>query len=170
MQEIQLEVLSEAKALELLRAIVNQGRDTKDPRLLEEVGDLERQLCEWLGYLPLGIELVGRYLARKPDTSLATLWQRLQDKRLDAIAFKQAEPGMTASLGVAAAFELSWQTLDASAQQVAAVLSLFALVEIPWTLVEQCLPEMDAEELEGLVEVGCAKLGKAGVGGFLWHY
>jgi len=147
-QEIQLEVLSEAKALELLRAIVNQGRDTKDPRLLEEVGDLERQLCEWLGYLPLGIELVGRYLARKPDTSLATLWQRLQDKRLDAIAFKQAEPGMTASLGVAAAFELSWQTLDESAQQVAAVLSLFALVEIPWTLVEQCLPDVDAEELE----------------------
>jgi tetratricopeptide (TPR) repeat protein len=55
---------------------------------------------------------------------------------------------MTASLGVAAAFELSWQALDESAQQVAAVLSLFALVEIPWTLVEQCLPEVDAEELE----------------------
>ncbi|MCL1470049.1 hypothetical protein [Argonema antarcticum] len=29
---------------------------------------------------------------------------------------------------------------------------------------------VDAEELEGLIEVGCAKLGKAGVGGFLWHY
>ncbi|MBW4581677.1 MAG: tetratricopeptide repeat protein [Tildeniella nuda ZEHNDER 1965/U140] len=147
-QDIQLEVLSEAKALELLRAIVSQGRDTTDPRLLQEVGDLERQLCEWLGYLPLGVELVGRYLARKPDLSLAVLWQRLQDKRLDAIAFKQAEPGMTASLGVAAAFELSWQALDESAQQVAAVLSLFALVEIPWTLVEQCLPTLDAEELE----------------------
>ena len=147
-QEIQLEVLSEAKALELLRATVNQGKDTRDPRLLQEVGDLERQLCEWLGYLPLGVELVGRYLARKPDLSLAVLWQRLQDKRLDAIAFKQAEPGMTASLGVAAAFELSWQALDESAQQVAAVLSLFALVEIPWTLVEQCLPTLDAEALE----------------------
>ena len=107
-----------------------------------------KQLCKWLGYLPLGVELVGRYLARKPDPSLAVLWQRLQDKRLDAIAFKQAEPGMTASLGVAAAFELSWQGLDESAQQVATVLSLFALVEIPWTLVEQCLPEIDAEELE----------------------
>ena len=55
---------------------------------------------------------------------------------------------MTASLGVAAAFELSWQDLEESAQQLAAVLSLFALVEIPWTLVEQCLPEVDAEELE----------------------
>ena len=147
-QDLQLDMLSEAKAIELLRAIV--GGD-KDPRLLEEVGDLEdtaKRLCEWLGYLPLGVELVGRYLARKPDLSLAVLWQRLQDKRLDAIAFKQAEPGMTASLGVAAAFELSWQALDESAQQVAAVLSLFALVEIPWTLVDQCLPAMDAEELE----------------------
>ena len=152
-RELQLDVLSEAKAIELLRAIATQGKETKDPRFLQETGDLEtgeleQQLCEWLGYLPLGIELVGRYLARKPDTSLATLWQRLQDKRLDAIAFKQAEPGMTASLGVVAAFELSWQTLDESAQRVAAVLSLFALVEIPWTLVEQCLPEVDAEELE----------------------
>jgi tetratricopeptide (TPR) repeat protein len=147
-QSIQLEVLSEAKAIELLRAIVNQGRDTPDPRLLEEAGDLEKQLCQWLGYLPLGVELVGRYLARKPDLSLAILWQRLQDKKLEAIAFKQAEPGMTASLGVAAAFELSWQTLDEPAQQVASVLSLFALVEIPWRLVEQCLPEIDAEELE----------------------
>ena len=55
---------------------------------------------------------------------------------------------MTASLGVAAAFELSWQELAESAQQVAAVLSLFALVELPWTMVEQCLPEVDAEELE----------------------
>lgn len=147
-QELQLDVLSEAEALELLRAIVTQNGEHPDPRFLQETRDLEPQLCQWLGYLPLGIELVGRYLARKPDTSLATLWQRLQKERLDAIAFQQAELGMTASLGVAAAFELSWQDLEESAQQLATVLSLFALVEIPWTLVEQCLPEMDAEELE----------------------
>ncbi|XGW00851.1 MAG: tetratricopeptide repeat protein (plasmid) [Leptolyngbya sp. BL-A-14] len=142
-QEIQLEVLPEAEALELLRSLVNGDR--VDQQLAPA-----KQVCEWLGYLPLGVELVGRYLARKPDLSLAAFWQRLQDKRLDAIAFKKAEPGMTASFGVAAAFELSWQTLDALAQQVAAVLSLFALVEIPWTLVVQCLPTLDAEELEEL--------------------
>ncbi len=149
-QDIQLDVLSEAKALELLQTLVD--RDRPDLRGFQNLGGLDtaKRLCEWLGYLPLGVELVGRYLARKPDLSLAALWQRLQDKRLDAIAFKQAEPGMTASLGVAAAFELSWQALDASAQQVAAVLSLFALVEIPWTMVEQCLPAFDAEELEEL--------------------
>ena len=140
-QELQLDVLSEAEALELLRVLV------QDDRVDQQLAQAQ-QLCDWLGYLPLGVELVGRYLAKKQDLSIAELLQRLQKKRLDAIAFKQAEPGMTASLGVAAAFELSWQDLEESAQQLAAVLSLFALVEIPWTLVEQCLPEVDAEELE----------------------
>jgi tetratricopeptide (TPR) repeat protein len=140
-QELQLDVLSEEKALELLRVLV------QDQRVDREI-ERSKELCEWLGYLPLGVELVGRYLAKKQDLSIEVLWQRLQDKRLEARAFKQAEAGMTASLGVAAAFELSWQELEESAQQVAAVLSLFALVEIPWTLVEQCLPEVDAEELE----------------------
>jgi tetratricopeptide (TPR) repeat protein len=140
-QAIRLDVLAEAEALELLRLLV------PDDRIDRELQQ-SKELCDWLGCLPLGIELVGRYLSRKPDLSIAQLQQRLQTKRLDAIAFKQAEPGMTASLGVAAAFELSWQDLSESAQQLTAVLSLFALVEIPWALVEQCLPETDAEELE----------------------
>jgi tetratricopeptide (TPR) repeat protein len=142
-QELQLDVLSEAKALELLRALVQDER-------IDQHLERSKQLCEWLGYLPLGVELVGRYLDKKKDLSIEVLWQRLQDKRLEARAFKQAEPEMTASLGVAAAFELSWQELEESAQQVAAVLSLFALAEIPWTLVEQCLSQVDVEELEDI--------------------
>ncbi len=140
-QELQLDVLSKDQALALLRSLV------KDDRIDQQL-DEAKQLCEWLGYLPLGLELAGRYLARKQDLSLAQLWQRLQDKRLEARAFKQAEPGMTASLGVAAAFELSWQDLEESAQQLAIALSLFALAGIPWTMVEQCLPDEDTEELE----------------------
>lgn len=140
-QELQLDVLSEAGALELLRSLV---QDERVDQQLEQA----KQLCEWLGYLPLGIELVGRYLFKKRDLSIYDLWERLQAQRLAARAFKQAESGMTASLGVAAAFELSWQSLAELAQQVAAVLSQFALVEIPWTIVEQCLLEVDAEELE----------------------
>ena len=149
-QPFAIKVLSEEKAIELLWAIVSQDGETIDPRLLEEVGDLERQICQWLGYLPLGIELVGRYLVRKPDTSLATLWQRLQDKRLEAKALKDAAPEMTATLGVAAAFELSWEALNELARLLAAMLSLFALAEIPWTLVEACVPRWDAEALEDL--------------------
>lgn len=140
-QELQLDVLSEETALELLRTLVGDSR-------VDEQLERSKELCDWLGHLPLGLELVGRYLAKKKDLSIDLLLQRLQEKRLEARAFKQAEPGMTASLGVAAAFELSWQSLDEVAQQVATVLSLFALVEIPWKLVEQCLPNVDAEELE----------------------
>jgi hypothetical protein len=147
-QNFQITVLSEEKAIELLRAFATQDRAGKDPRFLEEVADLEKQLCRWLGYLPLGLELVGRYLGRKTDTSLQTLWQRLQDKRLEAKALKEATPEMTAPLGVTAAFELSWEVLDEPARQLAALLSLFALAEIPWTLVEACHPEGDAEDIE----------------------
>jgi hypothetical protein len=40
-----------------------------------------KQICQWLGYLPLGLELVGRYLARKPELTLATL-EDLRDDQL----------------------------------------------------------------------------------------
>jgi tetratricopeptide (TPR) repeat protein len=140
---LKIEVLSEELALELLRSLV------KDERIDQEL-EQAKQICHWLGCLPLGLELVGRYLARKKDVSLALLWERLQAKKLDAQALKKAEPGMTASLGVAAAFELSWQELNEDAQQLAKVLSLFALAEIPWVLVQQCLPQWDEEELEDL--------------------
>jgi tetratricopeptide (TPR) repeat protein len=142
-QNLEIEVLTLAASLDLLRSLVTDGR-------IDQQIDEAKQICEWLGYLPLGLELVGRYLARKPDTSLTTLCQRLQDKRLEAKALKDAEPEMTASLGVTAAFELSWEALSESAQQLAALLSLFALAEIPWTLVEAFVPEEEAEELEDL--------------------
>jgi tetratricopeptide (TPR) repeat protein len=142
-QALQLDVLSEEKALELLRALV------RDDRIDQQI-DRAKELCEWLGYLPLGVELVGRYLAEDKDLSLQELWKELQDQRIEAEALKQVEPGMTASLGVLAAFELSWKKLTVEAQQLAGVLSLFALVEIPWNLVQQCLPEVNEETLKKL--------------------
>ncbi|MBD1854027.1 MULTISPECIES: tetratricopeptide repeat protein [Leptolyngbya] len=139
----EIQMLSEPASLELLRRLVSDGRIEKD---LETT----KQVCEWLGYLPLGLELVGRYLARKKGCSVAKLWERLQDDRLEAISLQKVEAGMTATLNVIKAFELSWQELNADAQKLAALLSLFALAEIPWSLVQQCLPEADEEELEDL--------------------
>ncbi|MBW4528502.1 MAG: tetratricopeptide repeat protein [Phormidium tanganyikae FI6-MK23] len=139
----EIAVLTEDASLELLRLLVRDGRIDQDL-------DGAKQLCEWLGYLPLGLELVGRYLARKKGLSIAKLWKRLQEKRLAAKALLEAAPEMTASLGVAAAFELSWQELNQEAQRLAALLSLFALAEIPWSMVRSCLPESDEEELEDL--------------------
>src|SRR5262249_55324659 len=93
-------------------------------------------LCTWLGYLPLGLELVGRYLARDRGVSLAELWDQLREaeRPLEDESLAGDYPLMTAQRGVRAAFELSWQELDADAQTVARLLSLCAPAAVPWAL------------------------------------
>jgi len=61
-RNFEIEVLTKAAALDLLRSLVTDGR-------IDQQLDKAKQICQWLGYLPLGLELVGRYLARKPDAS-----------------------------------------------------------------------------------------------------
>jgi tetratricopeptide (TPR) repeat protein len=141
----EIKVLSEAAAIGLL------GSFAPDLRLRVDADLATAQaICLWLGYLPLGLELVGRYLAQKPDLTLVQVWAKLQAQRLNAQALQAADRNMTATLGVIAAFELSWQELTPEAKQVAARLSLFALAELPWQLVADCLSEWDREKLEEL--------------------
>jgi len=95
------------------------------------------RLCEWLGYLPLGLELVGRYLAEDPDLSLAQMLERLKAQRLKNEAIDLDEQQLqntfsTAQRGVRAAFELSWQELDPVTQRLAQFLSLFAPTVFVW--------------------------------------
>jgi tetratricopeptide (TPR) repeat protein len=140
-----IKVLSEAAAIRLLGSFAPDLRLRVDADLATA-----QEICLWLGYLPLGLELVGRYLAQKHDLTLVQVWARLQAQKLNAQALQAADPNMTATLGVIAAFELSWQELTTKAQEVAARLSLFALAELPWQLVADCLSEWDAEKLEDL--------------------
>ena len=139
--KLSLDVLQPPAALELLRELVGDERVNVETRLIAS-------LLERLGYLPLGIELVGRYLARKQDLSLAEMLQRLEKKKLFERSLSQPEENMTAQLGVQAAFELSWEELTDNDKQLACLLSLFAAAPIPWELVESCLPDVDADELE----------------------
>jgi tetratricopeptide (TPR) repeat protein len=142
-QRLELDVLKPRAAIALLKSLVSKER-------LQEEPWVARSLCKWLDYLPLGLELVGRYLARKPELSLLQMQQRLQTKRLDerSLSKPKSEDDMTAQRGVLAAFELSWQELNDSDQRLGRLLSLFALAPIPWRLVEHCLPEQEPEELE----------------------
>ncbi|MEH1773782.1 tetratricopeptide repeat protein, partial [Nostoc sp.] len=55
---------------------------------------------------------------------------------------KQASAGES---GVAAAFELNWQSLEPEAQKLACLLSLFALAPIPWSLIESAASASDLE-------------------------
>ncbi len=136
-EEISLDVLSPEFALQLLTAISELG----EKRLQRELVCAE-ELCEWLGYLPLGLELVGRYLAKKPPNwTLAHMLARLKAQRLENEAINRDRKYMekilcTAQLGVLAAFELSWQELDSTTQRVAELLSLFALSFFHWEWVK----------------------------------
>ncbi len=163
---LELQVLTEAAALELLEFLVE----------VEERIDREREtakrICEWLGYLPLGIELVGRYLKGKQDLSLGEMQQRLQQKKLSQRALTKIPGDMTAKRGVRAAFELSWQELNESAQEVACLLSVFAVAPFAWGLVESCLPNEDKEELEDIrdeVLLEASLLQRKGKGSYELH-
>lgn len=139
--QLELEVLSESAALSLLEILVGSKR-------IQTEITIAKRICELLGYLPLGLELVGRYLARKADLSLIEMLQRLKNKRLAARSLCKTEDDMTAKLGVAAAFELSWELLSDNAKLLGNLISLFAVASIPWPLVGRCLEDEDPEDLE----------------------
>jgi tetratricopeptide (TPR) repeat protein len=134
--EISLDVLSKEDALKLLIGVLGE----QDQRVKQDFQAAE-SLCAWLGYLPLGLELVGRYLVEDPDLSLAEMLQRLKAQLLQDDAIEPSEEQlqdteMTAKRGVKAAFELSWLELNLHTQHVGELLSLFAPDVIPWQLVE----------------------------------
>jgi tetratricopeptide (TPR) repeat protein len=131
-QKIAIEELDEDSAIALLESLV--GGERVRSQLAEA-----QVLCKWVGYLPLALELLGRFLARKLDWSIGRLLQALEDKRLDVKALVETENGMTGQLGVAAALELSWQELNEAEQELACVLGMFAIAPIPWSLVEKCV-------------------------------
>ncbi|WP_339380461.1 NB-ARC domain-containing protein [Coleofasciculus sp. FACHB-SPT9] len=131
--ELPLDVLSLKEAFELLTTLEGEGRMQQEPETAEE-------LCKWLGCLPLGLELVGRYLKKDPDLSLAEMLERLEAQRLQDEALDPSEQQMqqtfsTAARGVRAAFELSWRELAPISQLVGQLLSLFKPTVIPWELV-----------------------------------
>ncbi len=138
---IPIEPLELDASLQLLKSLVGKER-------VESELEQAQILCQWLGYLPLGLELVGRYLKRKEDLSLVEMYKRLEDKRIEQISLRSRAEGMTAQRNLLAAFELSWQELDEASQQLAFLLSLFAAAPIPWSLVGECLEEQDPETIE----------------------
>jgi NB-ARC domain len=135
-QSLSLNVLSPEHSLELLTVLIGDAR--VQPEL-----EIAQSLCKWLEHLPLGIELVGRYLLKRTDLSLSTLLFRLQEKakkrqaiKHDALQRDEVMGTSTARRGAEAAFELSWDELNESSQHLGKLLSLFAAAPIPWHLVE----------------------------------
>ncbi|MDX2254786.1 MAG: tetratricopeptide repeat protein [Pseudanabaenaceae cyanobacterium bins.39] len=134
MQQYTLDVLELAAAVDLLRSFLPEA----DPRRGSEAAI--EQLCEWLGRLPLAIELVGRYLAlpNQLDTGISEILQRLQGECMEQLSQINDEERklLPKNLNVTASFFLSWQELSPLAQRLACMLGLFALAPIPWNLAE----------------------------------
>lgn len=127
--EKSLEVLSPKEAGKLLTTLVGKRLEQD----LQEHSTVPL-LCEWLGYMPLGLQLVGQYLAKNPEVSLTTVLKRLDARRRHDREPIQSET--TVEWRVEAALELVWQELDLMAQQVAQLLGLFAPTAFPWQWVE----------------------------------
>ncbi len=140
-EHLPLYKLQPEAALDLLTSLVGAQR-------IQQESDIAEQLCYWLDYLPLGLELVGRYLDRDPDLSLKAMLSRLEKKRLRHRSVLDADSTMTAKLGVADAFELSWERLDENAQFLGCLLSLFASADIPLELVKLAYSNMLSSENE----------------------
>lgn len=139
-QRLQLGVLAPPAALDLLSELL--GEDAR----LEQEPTVAADLCQWLGHLPLGIELVGRYLSETSASFTAVLSQ-LQRRTLAARPLATVADEMDYEHNIEAALELSWQTLDEQAQTVALLLGVFALAPIAAEWVIASLPDWDDVEV-----------------------
>ena len=130
-----LSVLSREASIELLifDQFVGEARVSQER-------EIAHSLCDWLGYLPLGLELVGRYLRQELDTSIAEMLFRLQSVALkeESLIRDPNDPtwSLTAQRGVAAAFELSWERLNLETHHLGYLLGMFALAPFSWDWVE----------------------------------
>ena len=127
-----LEVLSPDKALELLQLFIGKDRTIKEYKLANLI-------CQELGYLPLALELVGRYLYEDPQLSLEDMLKRLiscglEDESINLEDTQDIYPTMNAQRGVKAVFELTWQELDIFAMNIGKFLAFFQCQD--WELVK----------------------------------
>ncbi len=125
-ESVPLDVLSEEKSLELLRKIVGAAKVDKELVIVKEI-------CQTLGYLPLGIELIGEYLSKNRFLTFAKLQERLN--LADESIARERRNKFYGYRGVEAAIQLSWEDISTGSQRVAMLLGLFAPVEILWELV-----------------------------------
>jgi len=137
-KEIPLDVLKPEKALELLINIVGSEKVKKEAENAEK-------LCAELGYLPLGLELMGAYIKNKPPQwTLAKMLEQLESQKIEDRSLNPPEETLksglsTAQRGVKAAFELSWEELKPQpmSQRVGELISLFAPNIFKWKWVEK---------------------------------
>ncbi len=141
-----VEVLKEEDALDLLRSYLGDNRIGTQ---IEEA----KLLCQDLGYLPLGLELVARLLVRRQDWKISKIRQKLAENGLEEQILEKNPKfhgEMTAERGLKAAFNLSWEELNSEpdAQILALYLSLFALAPFFKEMILDLFPDEDGDTVE----------------------
>jgi len=140
-EKLELEVLSEPAAVELLAAIIGQARIDAEPKQA-------KLLCYELGYLPLALELVAYYLDDEDyqDLSLLAMRGKLQEKvKHPSLSPEDVPGGMQAQRGLQAAFDLSWEELKPEAKHLACVFGAFAASPVRWGFVTAIYQELQGE-------------------------
>jgi len=136
-KKIALNVFSPDEALEIF---INMVGSRKVNRELE----MAREICEWVEYLPLGVELAGRYIANKPPN--VTLAKTLAQLKQQQPRQEEEKTLIQTQRSVKTAFELSYLELDEQTQKIAAILSLFAENIFVWEWVESIANSLNWEQ------------------------
>ena len=140
-EKLELPVLSEAAAVDLLASIIRQERIDAGPKEAN-------LLCYELGYLPLALELVGYYLDNEDyqDLSLLAMRGKLREKvKHPSLSPEQVPGGMQAQRGLQAAFDLSWEELKPEAKHLACVFGAFAASPVRWGFVTAIYQQLQSE-------------------------
>ena len=147
LQHLKLDVLSESEALELLEGWVGEEK------VKQELKDAKK-ICNFLGCLPLALNLVGAYVRQRRKITLAEMLKRLETKNLEQKSLQTPNQKTNTSYierGVSDAFELNWEELSEPAQWLGCLLSLFALAPISLSLVKSAAVEQEPEKLEDAI-------------------
>ncbi|NEO71894.1 NB-ARC domain-containing protein [Moorena sp. SIO3H5] len=141
-KSLHLDVLDKNSAIELLKKLIGEERVERE---LEKA----QLICERMGYLPLGLTLVGRYLNYLQADSLEDLLEELEEEGIDSGFMELIEEDSSLNIpfgdrqlyeGVYTVFNLSWKYLTKGGKQLGALLSLFDIPPNVWSMVEKVAP------------------------------
>ncbi|MFM7883204.1 MAG: NB-ARC domain-containing protein, partial [Microcystis panniformis] len=143
---INLDVLTAAQALDLLQTYLGKERLTAE---LEAA----KQLCQCLGYLPLGLQLLGSFMRQATTETLANIKEKFPKKGLKYLNSDKEEVRSIKTI-----LDLSWQLLEKEEQKLALYLSLFASAPFPKHLIISLFSDEAKDEIEKWLTDSLVKL------------
>ncbi|MEM9088781.1 MAG: NB-ARC domain-containing protein, partial [Cyanobacteria bacterium P01_F01_bin.53] len=146
-----LDELSEIEALEVIKGILKPD----DERLTTQLSSIQ-EVCDYVEYLPLGLQLIARFAKQMPTWPFIWIYQQLKDYELKAESLTKTEPLMSpCPRGVKAALELSWDHLKKNplTQHLACLLSLFGTNYTLLPYITSCMPNQEPQKLEVLLKL-----------------